>query len=989
MPTEGWSRSVDEDLLQGELTVAEASREKLLLCEDGPQTSKALQDFLQKTTAKEQLDAAETTTSDTTAPEGPWHAVVPTDVAGNAADVIPVEEDRLQMDVAAAVDTAAMPAATAHSTSVTIVDVPTSTSAQKLASSLPPMRERIQGEKTTVYNMEDDAEDWKHGLCVRLPHLSRHSVASSSRISRRCVPLLEDTVAMTQQEKDAFKRLSQLASVPLDENNSRHEGIMKQYWHRMLGDDVPYEVKSPRWSDDLGFQSPRPWTDFRGGGLLALRCLLYAAENNTEEMKQLAEAAKFPQPCWYPFSAVGITICQMLAVHLRLHARPAVGPIRSLPQAHVLALKRFVRELSKGDPVIVFARYCLAAMAKVKKEWQEICRQDPKANVLSSFNKVYAYLGVTIESTFSWRSKDRLVLLDHVNAQSRNTRACNAWTRAAAGMLTGFLELENACCCRQSRKRSGTAKSAGRDCQGSVKPPDHLTAKDVYKLYRGVAGIVVGPVGTGRIWVDFVNLELRWATRDLPSPPENRMSLFDITWCQCKLLQGAADKQETSPPEECQLDVFGTSYVGQKVMSLKPPAAILKPTVSICGPLELMQQFLEALQQLLKSRDKEGHGVLHFVSKRLFQYLWVNQRMTLSEDQLFEAQAVLEFNVHPKDGIAYLKSKLHKQSDDQVGEWLASVCMEKGGLDPTMLGEYFSRRDTDQIFKAFMRRIDFKGLDTLDALRQLFDTFKPTGEGAVISRILDSFGESYFQQWQKQDVREPPTAFAGSDSVLQVAVSLIMLNTGIHIAPVKCSKQTVAVMTVEEYIRNTRLCVSDEEVPDETLRTWYDKVSKVQISVEPIPRAPFSKLPVQPDIEGRLVVVLNAQAQKRYWAVLVLKRLYLFTDVSDNDPEEKIDLKDIIVHPVAEEQSASERFHSDLSTDTGCASCCMRRRSSFEDESEFVDELRQAEDCAFEVTTQSGEATLLQKSCKKPRAYVAFVAESPDLMEKWVNHICP
>lgn len=30
---------------------------------------------------------------------------------------------------------------------------------------------------------------------------------------------------------------------------------------------------------------------------------------------------------WYPFSAAGITICQLLAVHLRLHARPMLGPV--------------------------------------------------------------------------------------------------------------------------------------------------------------------------------------------------------------------------------------------------------------------------------------------------------------------------------------------------------------------------------------------------------------------------------------------------------------------------------------------------------------------------------------------------------------------------------------------------------------------------------------------------------------------------------------
>ena len=73
---------------------------------------------------------------------------------------------------------------------------------------------------------------------------------------------------------------------------------------------------------------------------------------------------------WYPFSAAGITICQLLAVHLRLHARPMLGPatnsafengffpyrhrfktiasqpqrheVKTLPAAHPLAMKRFL-----------------------------------------------------------------------------------------------------------------------------------------------------------------------------------------------------------------------------------------------------------------------------------------------------------------------------------------------------------------------------------------------------------------------------------------------------------------------------------------------------------------------------------------------------------------------------------------------------------------------------------------------------------------------
>lgn len=40
---------------------------------------------------------------------------------------------------------------------------------------------------------------------------------------------------------------------------------------------------SPKWKR-LGFQQQDPATDFRGGGVLGLKCLLYYAEKHTEHV---------------------------------------------------------------------------------------------------------------------------------------------------------------------------------------------------------------------------------------------------------------------------------------------------------------------------------------------------------------------------------------------------------------------------------------------------------------------------------------------------------------------------------------------------------------------------------------------------------------------------------------------------------------------------------------------------------------------------------
>lgn len=843
------------------------------------------------------------------------------------------------------------------------------------------LRERAKS-TMSCYGIDDDAEDLERGISSTPPLLSMPSNVSQERTRVGCccaprpgVSCVEEAVAMTPQEASAFQRLSKMASIQLDEENTRHEEAMKQYWALMLGDDVPYEARSQRWSDDLGFQSKSPWTDFRGGGLLALRCLLYLSEHHPEQATQYMEEAKWAQnQAWYPFSAAGVTLCQMLAVHLRLHARPAVGPIRKLPRAHALALKRFARHLLENDTVTVFARFWMAALGKLHNEWRDLCKRDPRANVLVSFNQVYRYVGVALESAFAWKTADRLSLLADVNPMSKRTQTRNFVSRFRSHFLVTLLQMEGVLCCRRRRDIPLVPEDPPAQDDADIKPPELSQHNDIYKLYRGATGTVEGHVDNCRIWVDFTTLELCWAVRDLPATANNRVPLMGITWCSC-----------TPRDADFQVDVYEKRTAPKRVAKLEEPTSAKEtPTMSISGSNNL-KGFAEALTQLLQERDTMGHGVLLFIQRRLSQYLWRNQRVALSPEALYEAQAVIDFNLKPKDGIKYLCSKLKKSTDDEIGEWLAEVCREKGGLDASMLGEYFSKKDTMPIFWAFVRRIDFRGLDILGALRQLFDTFKPGGEGQVITRILESFSESYFQQWKtKAEVTEPQTAYKDADSVLQVAVSLIMLNTGIHIAPQKTKKGCAGVaMSVEQYISNTRLVVSEEEVPDTALQKWYDEVSQQQISVEPFARQPFSKLPVQPDIEGWLIIILEPMNQVRYWAVLVLGRLYLFTDAKgEADPVDIIDLKDVTVQHVMGNDGARKRFDADL-LGSGFLPCCGGRAQY----SELDQELLSAHDRALEIRqiSSGGSPSLLSHSVKRPRSRLSLVAESVDLAEKWSN----
>eukprot|EP00434_Breviolum_minutum_P033025 symbB.v1.2.029217.t1/scaffold3172.1/size61981/5 len=271
--------------------------------------------------------------------------------------------------------------------------------------------------ETILQGISDYRSELQGGLAAPLPEISRstgtpYMPVSGGAKKRCCCPCFSWYLATTPVEESAHNQLSKLASITLDEQNPSHREAMEEYWELMMGKEAAYQERSKRWSDDLGFQGSNPWSDFRGGGLLSLRCLLYLAGKYNQKARVLMEEAKYPSRAWYPFSAAGISLCQLLAVHLRLHARPMLGPVRTLPAAHPLAMKRFLSELVKQDPVEVFASYWLAA------EWRELCARDPDANLSCSFNRVYEYVGVAVESALATTKQDRLKVLAEVNARS-------------------------------------------------------------------------------------------------------------------------------------------------------------------------------------------------------------------------------------------------------------------------------------------------------------------------------------------------------------------------------------------------------------------------------------------------------------------------------------------------------------------------------------------------------------------------------------------
>ncbi|GAB9463191.1 Kinase a-anchor protein [Globisporangium polare] len=80
-----------------------------------------------------------------------------------------------------------------------------------------------------------------------------------------------------------------------------------------LIDTLQFERVGETWSR-LGFQRPDPTTDFRAGGMLSLRCLVYFASHYTEQaVKMVTSQVPGSHENTYPWGPAGINITCMLA----------------------------------------------------------------------------------------------------------------------------------------------------------------------------------------------------------------------------------------------------------------------------------------------------------------------------------------------------------------------------------------------------------------------------------------------------------------------------------------------------------------------------------------------------------------------------------------------------------------------------------------------------------------------------------------------------
>jgi hypothetical protein len=165
-----------------------------------------------------------------------------------------------------------------------------------------------------------------------------------------------------QQALEKFRAVTRDA---YDANNAEHEAQLMRLWQSCFPHE-PLEARFSKQWQRLGFQGSDPATDFRGGGVFALRNLLYLADVYPHSFRAMATGHNVGSGVpgeahglnTYPFAITGINITNLCFEFLGWGMRP--GP----PRLEVAQL------ISGSDAETAFHELYCAAFHLFHDEWR-------------------------------------------------------------------------------------------------------------------------------------------------------------------------------------------------------------------------------------------------------------------------------------------------------------------------------------------------------------------------------------------------------------------------------------------------------------------------------------------------------------------------------------------------------------------------------------------------------------------------------------------
>lgn len=112
-----------------------------------------------------------------------------------------------------------------------------------------------------------------------------------------------------QHKMESWKKLVML---PFDSQNAQHERALESFWKICRPNEQLESRVSQQWKS-IGFQGVDPATDFRGAGILGLRCLVYFGIKHSDTFHQILSGKhKSATQESFPFAIAGLNIVMML-----------------------------------------------------------------------------------------------------------------------------------------------------------------------------------------------------------------------------------------------------------------------------------------------------------------------------------------------------------------------------------------------------------------------------------------------------------------------------------------------------------------------------------------------------------------------------------------------------------------------------------------------------------------------------------------------------
>lgn len=206
------------------------------------------------------------------------------------------------------------------------------------------------------------------------------------------------------------------------------------------------------------------------------------------------------------------------------------------------------------------------------------------------------------------------------------------------------------------------------------------------------------------------------------------------------------------------------------------------------------------------------------------------------------------FNRKPKKGIEFL---INASKVGDSPEEIASFLKNASGLKKTLIGDYLGEREDLplKVMRAYVDSFEFQGMEFDEAIRAFLQGFRLPGEAQKIDRIMEKFAERY--------CKCNPKAFTSADTAYVLAYSVILLNTDAHNPMVKNK------MSADDFIRNNRGIDDGKDLPDEYLRSLFERISRNEIKMKEDDLAPQQKQSMNSNRLLGLDSILNIVIRKR------------------------------------------------------------------------------------------------------------------------------